>query len=199
MAAAAEVGGTAEGNGMAGSATGGGGGNSATTRGGSAGAWTGDGRLAHQIGQALRHLANRLLAGPRVRHAVPAGIGADRQHGAQQHHRPGRHAALGHRGGEGQVRLAGQFGRLGAETAGHVVGIEAEQLGIGAQEPNRVGPGRQVGDAAFLDGAQNRQADAQMRGDRLQVPAEPLARAAQIVANTQGTRRRATACRALPG
>ena len=78
----------------------------------------------------------------RRREMVPARIGADRQHHAEQRHRPGRHAALGHRRREAQLGLPVDLGGLGLEAAGDLVGVETERAGVGAQKAERIGVAR---------------------------------------------------------
>ena len=82
---------------------------------------------------------------------VPADIGADREHHAEQHHRAGGHAAARHRGGESSIRVV----RLTSPASARkrrvdLVRIKPERGRVGAQEADRIGVARQVRDAAFL-------------------------------------------------
>ncbi|CAA9258380.1 MAG: hypothetical protein AVDCRST_MAG27-2422, partial [uncultured Craurococcus sp.] len=118
---------------------------------------------------------------------VPAGIGADREHRADQDDRAGGQAALRHRLGEDEVRLALHHRAAGlAEAADDLILVEAEGARIGADEAHGIGGGRQVAHPPLLQCHEIGAADAERGGDVLDGKAVGEARVAQLLAQSGG-------------
>ena len=134
-------------------------------------------RRRGQLRQLRRHRLHRLgRQPPFAGQPVPAGIGAHRQHEAEQDQRPGRQPTLRQRGRKIELGPRADLRRLGLEAAHRLVGVEAERGGIGAQEGKRVGAAGQRVDSPVFQRFQIGHADAQHAGHFRHGAAQPLAR-----------------------
>ena len=147
---------------------------------------------AGQIAQIARHLGDRLDHQPAAMVEIrPAGIDpGDRRERQHQDRRLGQ-PALGQRRADAQARPVGQVGDRRLDLGDQVVAVEAQIVGIAAQEPERIGPPRQRRQIALLDPEQIGRPDPQMLRDLVQILAALEPDLAQLGADLahQGRRR----------
>lgn len=121
---------------------------------------------------------------------IPAAIGGDRDTDGDQYDRAARHAAF--RNGRRKVQ-PDPFGKIGdffAKLVDHLFAIEAEMVGIGAHESDRIGGSRKILETPLLNRLKMDQANAQRPLDVLEVPTKALTGGAQHGAH--GRRNRST-------
>jgi hypothetical protein len=117
---------------------------------------------------------------------VPETVAAEDQEDAQKDDGAGGDCTVWHGGEEGELGFRDEAGAFGAETAQDFVAVEAQGLGVGADEAGLVGGARQRRKLAALDGFEIGQADAQFGGDVGEAPAEAFADVAHFMADAGG-------------